>query len=51
MPIYEYRCESCGKVIEQLRSARETDESVTCPDCSKPMKRVFSAPGGIWLSQ
>ncbi|MBN2537013.1 zinc ribbon domain-containing protein [candidate division WOR-3 bacterium] len=47
MPIYEYRCEPCGRTVEWLRRAGEADEPVECPDCGKPMERVFSVPGGI----
>jgi putative FmdB family regulatory protein len=47
MPIYEYRCESCGKAVERLCSLSEADAAVVCPDCGKKMKRLMSAPGGI----
>lgn len=43
MPIYEYRCEACGKVSEFL--VIRTDEKVTprCRQCqSKKMSRVLS---------
>lgn len=31
MPIYEYRCEECGKVFEELVFG---ETQVVCPDCS-----------------
>ena len=35
MPIYEYRCESCGVELEKLQ--RMSDPSLTqCPECDKP---------------
>ena len=43
MPIYEYRCEDCGKISEFLMI--KTDEKVTpqCKRCkSKKMSRVLS---------
>jgi putative FmdB family regulatory protein len=47
MPIYEYRCEICGRVVEELRRAGDADLLLSCPNCGKPMTRVFSVPGGI----
>jgi len=32
MPIYEYRCRSCGHEFETL--VRRADEEVACPRCS-----------------
>jgi len=45
MPIYEYRCESCGHELERLQ--RLSDEPLkTCPACGKPqLKRLISAAG------
>ena len=35
MPIYEYKCESCGNKFEKLvRRASDTDE-LGCPSCGK----------------
>ena len=49
MPLYEYRCESCGRAFEQLRRLSDNDRDVRCPDCdSKEIKRLLSsfATGG-----
>ncbi len=45
MPIYEYRCQSCGNVIEKLQ--RMNDPAPTdCPECGKPdLRRKISAAG------
>jgi putative FmdB family regulatory protein len=45
MPIYEYRCQSCGHDIEKLQ--RINDEPLKdCPDCGKPeLVRLVSAAG------
>jgi putative FmdB family regulatory protein len=41
MPIYEYRCQDCGKGHEILLRRRE--ERVACPACgSKKLTRLFS---------
>jgi putative FmdB family regulatory protein len=43
MPIYEYRCQSCGHQLEKLQ--RMTDPVLTeCPHCGKAqLKRLISA--------
>jgi putative FmdB family regulatory protein len=44
MPIYEYKCTRCGKQQEDLRSVKDRDVTVSCPNCRAPMARMFSAP-------
>jgi putative FmdB family regulatory protein len=49
MPTYEYRCESCSTVREELHSIKVTPEFF-CDDCEapKPLKRIISNnPGGF----
>lgn len=45
MPIYEYRCNACGRELEKIQ--RMSDEPLTdCPDCgSGELRRLVSAPG------
>ena len=45
MPIYEYRCQSCGHELEQLQ--RMTDAALEkCPECGKSdLRRLISAAG------
>ena len=45
MPIYEYRCDSCGHEMEKLQ--RMSDDPLTdCPACDKPeLKKLISAAG------
>jgi len=44
MPIYEYRCESCGHEIDALQKLSD-DPLRDCPDCEKPsLRRLISAP-------
>ena len=42
MPIYEYKCVSCGKQFDLLRRMRQADEPVTCPSCHNGAQRVLS---------
>ena len=45
MPIYEYRCESCGHELDKLQKL--SDAPLTdCPACGQPaLKRLISAAG------
>jgi len=44
MPIYEYRCEKCGRTFEELRRMSQSDEGLKCPYCeSERVKRQMSA--------
>lgn len=45
MPIYEYRCQSCGHELEKLQ--RLNDAALTeCPACGKAdLRRLISAAG------
>lgn len=49
MPIYEYRCEHCGRKFEKLRKIVDADAELACPYCeSDEVGRVLSsfATGG-----
>ena len=43
MPIYEYKCESCGHQVEILQKISDAPAK-TCPDCGKDaLKKLVSA--------
>ena len=46
MPVYEYRCESCGERFEKLvRSIHREPPEVHCPAChGTEVRRLISAP-------
>lgn len=49
MPMYEYRCQDCGKMFEQLRRMQDADRDLNCPECgSRQVERQLSsfATGG-----
>jgi len=44
MPIYEYRCKSCGDVHERLRRMDDADSNLRCPECdAEDVERIASA--------
>ena len=42
MPIYEYRCQGCGKRHELLQRHNDTPPAA-CPDCGGEMKKLVSS--------
>jgi putative FmdB family regulatory protein len=53
MPLYEYRCRTCGKQFEMLRRMQDADAELQCPECwSKEVERLIStfAMGGCGSS-
>jgi putative FmdB family regulatory protein len=45
MPIFEYRCQTCGNVYEIFHKVREVAEDVVCPSCrSTSSIRLISTP-------
>ena len=43
MPLYEYRCNSCGE-FEAWRSMAKYNAPLDCPQCSQMATKIFSAP-------
>jgi putative FmdB family regulatory protein len=41
MPLYEYYCEPCNGIFEELRPMREATEPVPCPECYKDAPRIM----------
>ncbi|MBL0062149.1 MAG: zinc ribbon domain-containing protein [bacterium] len=46
MPLYEYKCEGCNKVIEILQSSTVTQTEGYCPACNsvQQLSKQFSVP-------
>ena len=40
MPVYDYRCKQCQKVIEQVE--HYSVDEITCPHCGDVAKRIIS---------
>lgn len=43
MPLYDYRCGSCGD-FREFRRMSESDAPVECPTCGMPSGRVIATP-------
>lgn len=41
IPVYEYKCEECRKIIERIEFGDEIDTPHPCPECGKEMERCF----------
>ncbi len=56
MPIYEYRCQTCGKKFDALRLISQADSQINCRYCQgNDTHRMISAcyshsTGGVSLS-
>lgn len=47
MPVYEYQCESCKRIIEKIQ--KFSDPPLTrCEGCGGPLKKVLSAPALVF---
>ena len=45
MPIYEYRCQSCGHELDKLQKMSDSP-LIDCPACGRPtLKKLISASG------
>ena len=54
MPVYEYECPTCVKVIE-VQQRMSDAPLTTCPDCAGQVKKIvsmssFHLKGGGWYS-
>lgn len=42
MPVYEYKCQDCGVIVEDTRRADERLFSMDCPDCDGSCYLIMS---------
>src|SRR4029453_793611 len=43
MPIYEYRCTSCGTDFELTRPISHSSAPAPCPPCNRPAEKLISS--------
>lgn len=41
MPLYEYHCKTCKKIIEKLQSIKAKN-TIECSECGNKCKRIIS---------
>ena len=48
MPLYEYRCQSCGERFEVLQRLGEGPDGLTCPRCGagEPSRQLSTFAAG-----
>ena len=47
MPLYEYRCSTCGRRFEVLRRVSQGSEGIACPECGQAnVEKQFSTFAG-----
>ena len=44
MPLYEFRCRSCGP-FDLRRDMRDVADAAVCPGCERPARRVYAVSG------
>ncbi len=42
MPVYEYECQRCGRIVENVSRINERLETVQCDKCSGIARRIIS---------
>ena len=45
MPLYEFHCPSCDKVLEVIMKVEDMPDTYQCPDCGTLANRIVSAFG------
>jgi putative FmdB family regulatory protein len=42
MPLYEYYCQHCNGIFEEIRQMRDSSDPSPCPECSREAPRMMS---------
>jgi putative FmdB family regulatory protein len=45
VPVYEFRCRSCGRTVEDLLPMSKVDSPGPCPHCGGELRRVYGRVG------
>jgi putative FmdB family regulatory protein len=48
MPVYPYRCNTCGHVDTMIRHVYERDRSPLCRKCGGRTTRIYEFTGLAW---
>jgi putative FmdB family regulatory protein len=47
MPVYEYQCESCERIIEKVQKFSDPP-LIQCEECGGPLKKIISPPALVF---
>jgi putative FmdB family regulatory protein len=50
MPTYDYKCDTCDKVVEIFHGINDESEQL-CENCKAPMHVVIGAPGVVFKGE
>lgn len=51
MPLYVYRCKTCGETFEKMMRLSESDQMPVCPNCSSSQtEKLISSFAAFGLS-
>ena len=45
MPVYQYKCEHCGRIYTKVRPMSKMKVALTCDDCGCPAVHIQTVPG------
>lgn len=48
VPVYCYRCDDCGRVLEVKKTMAHAGDVEMCPDCGQLLRRKFVPADFIW---
>jgi putative FmdB family regulatory protein len=44
MPLVDFKCKGCHKKVNDAMFDITEDYEMNCPNCGKPMQRIYTAP-------
>ena len=49
MPLYDFECEGCSRVHEQVFKMDDCPEIICCPECGARAQKILAVGhGGVW---
>ncbi len=50
MPIYQYQCNSCGKITDEITTVNDMKVNTVCSFCKHTAFRIVTAPGYVKMA-